>query len=181
VLACTWTVLVQASKPATSYWAAQAPASRRRRTSRDPYDRSRPETATATQVVTVHSLGSASEVDGDHYRCGQFHNFQGCCPISIGLTRPPESKACMTPAIPSRASPRSSSKSCAGGWMVSNPNPSLSRSANCAWPDVARAVSVTTQDVSAHWVPLIGRSDPTDLLVAQELRAALAAVKPAVR
>ncbi|HSS11638.1 MAG TPA: hypothetical protein VLL25_17260 [Acidimicrobiales bacterium] len=85
------------------------------------------------------------------------------------------------PAIPSRASPRSSSKCYAGGEMVSNSNPSLSRSGNRAWPDVARAVSVTTQDVSAQWVPLVGRSDSTDLSVAQELRAALAALKAAVR
>jgi hypothetical protein len=111
---------------------------------------------------------SIPDVDGYHQRCGWFHGFQDACPI------PPDSPSGQLARI-------------AGVATLTDPDPSLdrlaairqlrawlddqqlqaiiaARLASCPWPDIARAVGVTTQAASAQWGILIGRYEAAGLL-----------------
>jgi hypothetical protein len=143
---------------------------------------SRPDTAAAAIDTTAAALDGHSrqtahrpfphdgipDVDGYHQRCGWFHGFQDACPI------PPDSAAGQMTRIggvatlgdPVRSLDRLAAIRQLHAWLDDQQLQAIieARLAGCPWPDIARAVGVTTQDASPQWGSLIGRYEAAGLL-----------------
>ena len=108
------------------------------------------------------------DLDGYHQRCAWFHAFQDPCPS------PPHSPAGQTARIdatptlgdPARSIDRLTAIQESRAWLDDQQLQAIigARLSHCTWPDIARALRVTTHDARAQWGALIGRYEAAGLL-----------------
>jgi hypothetical protein len=108
------------------------------------------------------------EVDGYYQRCGWLHGFQDACPIPPDSPAGQMTRICGLPTLgdPFRSLDRLAAIEELRTWLDDQQLQAIigARLAGCAWPDIAVAAGVTTQDATAKWGAVIGRYEALGLL-----------------